>query len=44
VGDIITHVIDDGRPFIDQDEMQDPRVRMWREALRQRYNFNKSRK
>ena len=31
-------------PFIDQDEMQDPRVRMWRETLRQRYNFNKSRK
>jgi hypothetical protein len=34
----------DDEPFIDQDEMQDPRVRMWREALRQRYNFNKSRK
>ena len=34
----------DDEPFIDQDEMQDPRVRMWRETLRQRYNFNKSRK
>ena len=34
----------DDEPFIDQDEMQDPRVRMWRETLRQRYSFNKSRK
>ena len=43
VGDIITHIIDDGQPFTDPDEMADPRVRMWRETLRQRYNFNKSR-
>lgn len=43
VGDIITHIIDDGQPFLDPDEMADPRVRMWRETLRQRYNFNKSR-
>lgn len=33
----------DDEPFIDQDELQDPRVRMWREIMRQRYNFNKSR-
>lgn len=31
-------------PFLDEIEMADPRVRMWREILRQRYNFNKSRK
>ena len=43
VGDIITHIIDDGQPFLDPDEMADPRLRMWRETLRQRYNFNKSR-
>ena len=43
VGDIITHIIDDGQPFTDPEEMADPRVRMWRETLRQRYNFNKSR-
>ena len=30
-------------PFIDPIELQDPRVRMWREILRQRYNFNKTR-
>ena len=30
-------------PFLDEIEMADPRVRMWREILRQRYNFNKSR-
>ena len=30
-------------PFIDEIEMADPRVRMWRETLRRRYNFNKSR-
>ena len=28
-------------PFLDPIELQDPRVRMWREILRQRYNFNK---
>jgi hypothetical protein len=28
-------------PFLDPDELRDPRVRMWREILRQRYNFNK---
>jgi hypothetical protein len=33
----------DDEPFIDHEEMTDPRVRMWRETLRQRYNFNKSR-
>ena len=43
VGDIITHIMDDGKPFLDPDEMTDPRVRMWRETLRQRYNFNKTR-
>ena len=28
-------------PFIDPIELQDPRVRMWRETLRRRYDFNK---
>jgi hypothetical protein len=43
VGDIITQIVDDGQPFLDPDEMADPRLRMWRETLRQIYNFNKSR-
>ena len=43
VGEIITHIIDDGQPFLDPDELYDPSVRMWRDTLRQRYNFNKSR-
>ena len=30
-------------PFIDTEEMADPRVREWREILRNKYNFNKSR-
>ena len=29
--------------FMSEDEIIDPRLRMWRETLRQRYNFNKSR-
>jgi hypothetical protein len=29
-------------PFMDLDELNDPRLRLWRETLRQRYNFNKS--
>jgi hypothetical protein len=43
VGDIITQIVDDGQPFLDPDEMADPRLRMWRETLRQIYSFNKSR-
>jgi single-stranded DNA-binding protein len=35
----LTHAEDE--PFLDPIELQDPRVRMWREILRQRYNFNK---
>ena len=31
-------------PFMDLDEMNDPRLRLWRETLRQRYNFNKTHK
>ena len=31
-------------PFLDEIEMADPRVRMWREILREQYNFNKSKK
>jgi hypothetical protein len=31
-------------PWLDPDEMADPRLRLWRETLRQRYNFNKKRK
>ena len=30
-------------PFIDPIELQDPRVRKWREIFRKRYNFNKTR-
>ena len=41
VGDIITHIVDDGQPFLDPEELRDPRIREWREILRQRYNFNK---
>jgi hypothetical protein len=42
IGDIETWVVEKSdEPFLDQDELQDPRVRMWREILRQRYNFNK---
>jgi hypothetical protein len=42
IGDIETWVVGKSdEPFLDQDELQDPRVRMWREILRQRYNFNK---
>lgn len=29
-------------PFIDPEELRDPRLHQWRETLRQRYNFNKS--
>jgi hypothetical protein len=35
----LTHVEDE--PFLDPEELRDPRVRMWREKLRQAYNFNK---
>jgi hypothetical protein len=35
---------DDDTPFMDMDEMADPRVRAWREVLRQKYNFNKTRR
>ena len=41
IGDIITHIVDDGQPFLDPEELRDPRIREWREILRQRYNFNK---
>jgi hypothetical protein len=44
IGDIITEVWNTDEPFLDPIELRDPRVRMWREILRQRYNFNKSRK
>ena len=40
VGDIIMQVVDDGVPFMDPIELQDPRVHQWREILRQRYTFN----
>ena len=29
----------DGEPLLPEDEMADPRLRLWREILRQRYNF-----
>ena len=42
IGNIETWVVGHSdEPFLDQDELQDPRVRMWREIMRQRYNFNK---
>jgi hypothetical protein len=31
-------------PFLDAEEIRDPRVHEWREILRQRYNFNKHKK
>jgi len=42
IGDIITEIWHSDEPFLDPIELQDPRVRMWRETLRQRYNFNKT--
>ena len=29
-------------PFLDPEELRDPRLHQWRELLRQKYNFNKS--
>ena len=29
-------------PFLDPEELRDPRLHQWRETLRQRYNFNKT--
>ena len=43
IGNIIAEVWNSDEPFLDPEEMRDPRLRMWRETLRQRYNFNKSR-
>ena len=37
----LEHVGEEDAPFLDPIELQDPRVRMWGEILRQRYNFNK---
>ena len=31
-------------PFIDAEELRDPRLHQWRETLRQRYNFNKTKR
>jgi len=42
VGDIITEIWHSDEPFLDPIEMADPRVRMWREILRQRYNFKRN--
>ncbi len=44
IGNIITEIWSVGnsdQPFLDPEELADPRIRMWRETLRQRYNFNK---
>jgi len=35
--------IHEDEPFVDPIELQDQRVREWRDILRQRYNFNKTR-
>jgi hypothetical protein len=40
----LEHVGEEDAPFLDPEELRDPRIREWREKLRQRYNFNKSRK
>ena len=29
-------------PFLDPEELRDPQIRMWREILRQRYNFKRN--
>lgn len=44
IGTIIANIIADDTPFIDADELADPRLRWMRETLRQRYNFNKRHK
>ena len=44
IGDIITEIWQSDEPFLDPEELRDPRIRMWREILRRRYNFNKSNK
>ena len=31
----------DGEPFLPEDEMADPRLRLWREILRRKYNFKR---
>jgi hypothetical protein len=31
-------------PFLDVEELRDPRLHQWRETLRQRYNFNKTKR
>jgi hypothetical protein len=36
-------VVHGNEPFIDPEELADPRVAMWRDILRQRYNNNKTR-
>ena len=44
IGNIITEIWSVGNsdePFLDPEELADPRIRMWRETLRQRYNYNK---
>jgi hypothetical protein len=36
--------VHEDEPFVDPIELTDMRVAQWRDILRQRYNFNKSRK
>ena len=38
----LEHVGEEDAPFLDPEELADPRLRMWRELLRQKYNFNKT--
>ena len=40
IGDYVV-IHPDGEPFLPEDEMADPRLRMWREILRRRYNFKR---
>lgn len=37
----LEHPGEEDAPFLDPDELRDPRIREWREKLRQAYNFNK---
>jgi hypothetical protein len=43
IGDIETHIVDDGVPFVDPIELSEPRVHEWRDTFRRKFNFNKTR-
>ncbi|MBP3574076.1 MAG: hypothetical protein J6J71_05680, partial [Prevotella sp.] len=39
----LEHVGEENAPFLDPIELRDPRIREWREKMRQAYNFNHKR-